>query len=96
LPTPSQRARSTPAGAPTRATKLQQALVDLGFLLHEYLHTLAHKDYQAWAQSFKNAGDGTRYNTLIEGFCDFFTLNVRQTVTPRCRADGEDRGPLRS
>ena len=25
--------------------------------------------------------DVTAYNTLIEGFCDFFTLNVRATVS---------------
>lgn len=50
--------------------------------IHEYLHTATHADYQKWAQTFKAAGDDTRYNTLIEGFCDFFTLNVRTTVTP--------------
>jgi hypothetical protein len=45
--------------------------------IHEYLHTLAHKDYKAWAAT----KDPTREHTLIEGFCDFFTLNVRKTVT---------------
>lgn len=34
------------------------------------------------AQTFRATGDNTRYNTLIEGFCDFFTLNVRTTVKP--------------
>jgi peptidoglycan hydrolase-like protein with peptidoglycan-binding domain len=46
--------------------------------IHEYLHTLAHADYATWAQT----KDPTRYNTLIEGFCDFFTLNVRSTLAP--------------
>jgi hypothetical protein len=49
--------------------------------IHEYIHTLAHPDYQTWAQSFANGGDDTRYNTLIEGFCDFFTLNVRKAMS---------------
>jgi peptidoglycan hydrolase-like protein with peptidoglycan-binding domain len=46
--------------------------------IHEYLHTLAHADYHAWAET----KDKTRYNTLVEGFCDFFTLNVRSTLAP--------------
>ena len=50
--------------------------------IHEYLHTLAHKDFNTWARSFETAGDETRYNTLVEGFCDFFTLNVRSTLAP--------------
>jgi len=50
--------------------------------IHEYLHTLAHADFKSWARSFHVAGDETRYNTLTEGFCDFFTLNVRTTVAP--------------
>jgi len=49
--------------------------------IHEYIHTLAHPAYQTWAQSFATAGDATRYNTLIEGFCDFFTLNVRKAMS---------------
>jgi peptidoglycan hydrolase-like protein with peptidoglycan-binding domain len=50
--------------------------------IHEYLHTLAHSDFNAWAGRFEAAHDVTRYNTLTEGFCDFFTLNVRKTVVP--------------
>jgi len=41
--------------------------------IHEYIHTLAHTDYKKWAD---NLG-GSEEHTLIEGFCDFFTLNVR-------------------
>lgn len=50
--------------------------------IHEYLHTLAHADFNTWAAAFMAARDDTRYNTLVEGFCDFFTLNVRSTVAP--------------
>jgi len=44
--------------------------------IHEYLHTLAHPRYNAWA----NKQDDDRRHTLIEGFCDFFTENVRSTL----------------
>jgi hypothetical protein len=55
--------------------------------IHEYLHSCAHAKYQAFAFKFSKKGDSTRYNTLIEGFCDFFTQNVRATVvdTPALR-----------
>jgi hypothetical protein len=49
--------------------------------IHEYIHTLAHKDFNTWARTFRAGGDNTRYNTLTEGFCDFFTLNVRKDMT---------------
>ncbi|HSY48941.1 MAG TPA: peptidoglycan-binding protein [Thermoanaerobaculia bacterium] len=61
--------------------------------IHEYIHTLAHPAYQAWAQTFNAAGDATRYNTLIEGFCDFFTLNVRSTVSPDAALQATVEGP---
>jgi peptidoglycan hydrolase-like protein with peptidoglycan-binding domain len=59
--------------------------------IHEYLHLLKHPDYAAYANSFYSAGDESRYNTLIEGFCDFFTENVRPTVnvTPTLRQQVE-------
>jgi peptidoglycan hydrolase-like protein with peptidoglycan-binding domain len=44
--------------------------------IHEYLHGLTHPKYAAYAQK----QDSVRYNTLIEGFCDFFTETVRKTV----------------
>lgn len=55
--------------------------------IHEYIHSLAHDDYKKYAQKFYDKGDTVRYNTLIEGFCDFFTENVRKTVniTPALR-----------
>lgn len=61
--------------------------------IHEYIHTLAHPTYQAWAQSFATAGDSTRYNTLIEGFCDFFTLNVRKAMTIDAPIAAQVEGP---
>ena len=48
--------------------------------IHEYLHSLTHPKFQAYAQTFRAKGDNTRYNTLIEGMNDFFTENVRKTV----------------
>lgn len=41
--------------------------------IHEYIHTLAHPDYQKWEAKL----GGAQEHTLAEGFCDFFTLNVR-------------------
>jgi hypothetical protein len=48
--------------------------------IHEYIHSLEHDDYHKYANTFRLAGDQTRYNTLVEGMCDFFTDNVRATV----------------
>jgi putative peptidoglycan binding protein len=45
--------------------------------IHEYIHTLKHEKYTAWAKSLGDA----RNHTLIEGFCDYFTLNVRSQLT---------------
>lgn len=41
--------------------------------IHEYLHTLAHAKYNKWAKAL----GGSQEHTLVEGFCDFFTLNVQ-------------------
>ncbi len=57
--------------------------------IHEYLHTLAHGDYLTWAR----AQDDTGYNTLVEGFCDFFTLNVRSTLSPDPALQATIEGP---
>ncbi|HMG23028.1 MAG TPA: peptidoglycan-binding domain-containing protein, partial [Kofleriaceae bacterium] len=48
--------------------------------IHEYIHALENDDYHKYANTFRAAGDQTRYNTLVEGMCDFFTDNVRATV----------------
>jgi peptidoglycan hydrolase-like protein with peptidoglycan-binding domain len=42
--------------------------------IHEYIHTLAHADYNKWLDT--PAMKSQRHG-LVEGFCDFFTLNVR-------------------
>ena len=40
-------------------------------LIHEYVHTLEHDDYHAYATSF---GDNSNeYNTLVEGVCSLLT-----------------------
>ena len=50
--------------------------------IHEYIHALADPKFQAYAETFRKPprNDEVRYNTLIEGFDDFFTENVRTTV----------------
>ena len=44
--------------------------------IHEYIHSLANAKFQAYARKL----DSVRYNTLIEGFDDFFTETVRKTI----------------
>jgi peptidoglycan hydrolase-like protein with peptidoglycan-binding domain len=44
--------------------------------IHEYIHTLRHERYSEFANSL----GGAKKHTLLEGFCDFFTLNVRSTL----------------
>ena len=60
--------------------------------IHEYIHSLAHRRYLAYAQRFDDKGDDTRHNTLVEGMDDFFTENVRKTIkiddTLRKRVEG--------
>lgn len=46
--------------------------------IHEYIHTLADSKYLKWAESL----DGSQEHTLIEGFCDFFTMNIRTQYPP--------------
>jgi peptidoglycan hydrolase-like protein with peptidoglycan-binding domain len=78
-----QRFKSTESDAAKAKEANRAKMWDLfQTCIHEYIHTLAHRDFNIWAQTFKSAGDDTRYNTLTEGFCDFFTLNVRKTVVP--------------
>lgn len=46
--------------------------------IHEYIHTLAAPQYNQWAESL----GGSQEHTLVEGFCDFFTMNVRAEHPP--------------
>jgi peptidoglycan hydrolase-like protein with peptidoglycan-binding domain len=88
-----QRFKSTnpEAGKAKEANRVQMWKL-FNTCIHEYLHTLAHPQFNAFAQTFRDAGDETRYNTLAEGFCDFFTLTVRSTVTPST-VQAEVEGP---
>ena len=58
----------------------EQNRIDLWSLfhtgIHEYIHTLVHGDYYKWAKSL----GGGKKHTLVEGFCEFFTLNVRSQL----------------
>ncbi len=57
--------------------------------IHEYIHSLAHPQYMAYAGTL----DATRYNTLVEGFDDFFTLTVRKTVSITPALQQQVEGP---
>jgi hypothetical protein len=57
--------------------------------IHEYLHLLAHPAYRTWAQTL----DRSRKHTLMEGFCDFFTLNVRSALAPTPPMIADIEGP---
>ena len=46
--------------------------------IHEYLHSLAHPTFKSWVKQ-SNYDQG---HALSEGFCDFFTLNVRAKFPP--------------
>jgi hypothetical protein len=41
--------------------------------IHEYIHTLREQRYSDWADKL----GGSKKHTLIEGFADFFSMNVR-------------------
>ena len=48
--------------------------------IHEYLHTLAHPDYRAYARSF---GTSNANNTLVEGVDSLLTEIVWSAIEPR-------------
>jgi hypothetical protein len=50
-------------------------------LIHEYLHTLVHDDYEEYATSFGNKSN--EYNTLMEGVDSMLTEIVWSNVEPR-------------
>jgi hypothetical protein len=50
-------------------------------LIHEYLHALAHRRYQDYAQTFGDRSN--EYNTLIEGVDSLLTEIVWEDVIPR-------------
>jgi hypothetical protein len=50
-------------------------------LVHEYIHTLEHDDYHAYATTFGDSSN--EYNTLVEGVCSLLTEVVWENVAPR-------------
>lgn len=50
-------------------------------LIHEYIHTLVHDDYENFAESFGDTSN--EYNTLIEGVDSLLTEIVWSNVAPR-------------
>src|SRR4029079_8574102 len=56
------------------------------------MHTLTHLNWYAYTQK-AFGDDGTRSNTLVEGFADFFTKNVRATVTITPALQRQVEGP---
>lgn len=52
-------------------------------LIHEYLHTLVHRDYEAYAKSF--GANSEQWNTLIEGVDNVLDEVVWARVEPRTK-----------
>jgi putative peptidoglycan binding protein len=61
--------------------------------IHEYIHALEHDDYHKYAETFRASRDQARYNTLVEGMCDFYTDNVRATVAITSAIQKNVEGP---
>ena len=55
-------------------------------MIHEYMHTLVHDDYRAYAMSFGH--NSARYITLIEGVDTLLSETVWANVTPRVTDPG--------
>ena len=51
-------------------------------LIHEYIHTLVHGDYEKYAKSFGGT-QSNQYNTLIEGVDSLLTEIVWSNIEPR-------------
>jgi hypothetical protein len=81
---------------PTRAGQREHFWDTLQIMMHEYIHTLEHPAYRAYALSQPGGAQGLQYNTLIEGMCSAFTetawANVRITPAMARRVEGRDRG----
>ena len=52
-------------------------------MIHEYLHTLTHQRYEAYAQTLPGGDAGVQYNTLIEGMTSAMTAIVWANVASR-------------
>jgi hypothetical protein len=53
-------------------------------LIHEYMHTLSHGDYDTYADSFGSTSN--EYNTLVEGVDCVLSETVWEDVAPRMDA----------
>ena len=62
-------------------------------MIHEYLHTLTHEQYYAYARTMPGGDAGVQYNTLIEGMTSAMTEIVWANVASRV---GDRRSPRRS
>lgn len=56
-------------------------------LIHEYLHTLTHAAYYAYANTLPGGDRGQQYNTLIEGMTSAMTEIVWVNVAPKVRTE---------
>jgi hypothetical protein len=54
-------------------------------MIHEYLHTLTHPAYNAYAKTMPGGDKSVQYNTLIEGMTSAMTEIVWVNVAPRVR-----------
>jgi hypothetical protein len=54
-------------------------------MIHEYLHTLTHPAYSAYANTMPGGDKSLQYNTLIEGMTSAMTEIVWVNVAPRVR-----------
>ena len=52
-------------------------------MIHEYLHTLTHEQYYAYARTLPGGDAGVQYNTLIEGMTSAMTEIVWANVASR-------------
>uniref|UniRef100_UPI00188053FA eCIS core domain-containing protein n=1 Tax=Oculatella sp. LEGE 06141 TaxID=1828648 RepID=UPI00188053FA len=55
-------------------------------MIHEYIHSLAHANYNSHARSFPGGHDSEQYNTLVEGMDSVLTETVWANVSPRVRS----------
>ena len=58
---------------PTRGGQREHFWDSLQIMMHEYLHTLEHGDYGAYAMTFPGGDESLQYNTLIEGMTSVLT-----------------------
>ena len=70
------------------ATKQRQVFWDnFQIMIHEYLHTLTHNNYEHFAESFPPKGHSPQFNTLIEGMTSALTEVAWADIEPRAPTD---------